>query len=255
MNLKTKLAVAALLAASASLAQASTFTYSVVGKFNEPMIPGTAGDTEFHGTFNWNGTTVSNFTGTMNESMQGAWVAGQGNYVNGQSLQDIENNGTYMLALDKQLQQTNNGSLVTASIFKENTTDVYTGGGYNYATSMNGMKFLPANENAYFTLAFTHDGSGNITSLGLQTLATNATLVNAMIYGDCTVGSLMGSGNDMCMAGEPTGSSMMLGTAKSIEIIQGAPVSEVPVPAAAWLFGSALLGLFGVNRRKNVLPA
>ena len=28
-----------------------------------------------------------------------------------------------------------------------------------------------------------------------------------------------------------------------------APVSEVPVPAAAWLFGSALLGLFGVKRK------
>ena len=27
--------------------------------------------------------------------------------------------------------------------------------------------------------------------------------------------------------------------------------SAVPVPAAAWLFGSALLGLFGINRRKT----
>lgn len=28
-------------------------------------------------------------------------------------------------------------------------------------------------------------------------------------------------------------------------------VGEVPVPAAVWLFGSALMGLFGVSRRKS----
>lgn len=31
--------------------------------------------------------------------------------------------------------------------------------------------------------------------------------------------------------------------------------SPVPVPAAAWLFGGALMSLFGANRRKKVLPA
>jgi hypothetical protein len=30
-----------------------------------------------------------------------------------------------------------------------------------------------------------------------------------------------------------------------------APPSAVPIPAAAWLFGSAILGLFGVARRKK----
>jgi len=32
-------------------------------------------------------------------------------------------------------------------------------------------------------------------------------------------------------------------------------VSSVPVPAAVWLFGSALMGLMGVTRRKNALAA
>ncbi len=32
-------------------------------------------------------------------------------------------------------------------------------------------------------------------------------------------------------------------------------VSTVPVPAAAWLFGSALLGFFGVSRRKSKLKS
>jgi hypothetical protein len=31
-------------------------------------------------------------------------------------------------------------------------------------------------------------------------------------------------------------------------------VSPVPVPAAVWLFGSGLLGLIGISRRKNSLP-
>jgi hypothetical protein len=31
-------------------------------------------------------------------------------------------------------------------------------------------------------------------------------------------------------------------------------ITAVPVPAAAWMFGSALLGLIGVNRRKSALP-
>ena len=29
-------------------------------------------------------------------------------------------------------------------------------------------------------------------------------------------------------------------------------ISAVPVPGAIWLFGSGLLGLFGINRRKTV---
>jgi hypothetical protein len=35
------------------------------------------------------------------------------------------------------------------------------------------------------------------------------------------------------------------------EITIGGNISTVPVPAAAWLFGSGLLGLVGIARRKN----
>lgn len=37
--------------------------------------------------------------------------------------------------------------------------------------------------------------------------------------------------------------------------IAGAAVSEVPVPAALWLFGSGLLGLVGIGRRKSSVAA
>jgi len=36
------------------------------------------------------------------------------------------------------------------------------------------------------------------------------------------------------------------------EIIINGSVSAVPVPAAAWLFGSGLIGLFGISRRKKI---
>lgn len=55
----------------------------------------------------------------------------------------------------------------------------------------------------------------------------------------------------MCMAGEPTGGSMMAGTPWVLEITQAA----VPVPAAIWLFGGALMTLLGANRRKPALAA
>jgi len=273
MNLKTKLAAGIILLAGVSAAQATTYT--VDGMFNEPMVNGanTDNDTEFHGQFdaNWDGSmwTVSNFSGRMNASMQGGYTAtgldyvnygqadangsGTGNEINDQ-IADIGSTGLYMLTLDQNLQQNDDGSRVTASIFKENTSDVYMGGGYNTPMMMmDSMKYGPmdagadSNENAYFTLVFDHDGMGNITSLGLQTAAA---VVDSMIYGDCTVGSLMGGGS-MCMAAEPNMVSMMAGTATSLEI----NVSAVPVPAAAWLFGGALMSLIGANRRKNVLPA
>ncbi len=79
----------------------------------------------------------------------------------------------------------------------------------------------------------------------------DTTLVNAMAYGDCTSGSLMMAGGGMCMAGEPTGGSMMAGTPWVLEITQAA----VPVPAAIWLFGGALMTLLGANRRKPALAA
>ena len=37
----------------------------------------------------------------------------------------------------------------------------------------------------------------------------------------------------------------------SLPPLSAAPVPEVPVPAAVWLFGSGLLGLFGIARRKK----
>jgi len=304
--------------AGVSAVQATTF--NVDAMFNEPMVGGATleGDTRFVGSFDWDGSSLTNFTGRMNESMQGAWQATGMDYVDGSGgmVMQMVNGvmtmvpdpntpeaGGHMLTLgtagnnDGQgIVINDTGSRVTATIFKNNSmlmnngmmvTDaegnhmhtadenIFYGGASVPAlgvtvgldgTGVNFMKYgyegkpaegfnaaIPAdgnvaNENAYFTLVFDYDVNG-ITSLGLQTVGSNPSLVNDMMYADCTLGSLM---QNTCMAGEITAGSQMEGTALSLTISE---VSAVPVPAAAWLFGGALMSLFGANRRKSVLPA
>jgi len=275
MNLKTKLGTVALLLGSVSIAQATA--YDVHGTFYEPMVQGGEGPgTEFKGSFDWDGTTLSGLSGTMNEAMRGDWtdVAGH-EYIDGNPAAMMTPYPNYMLSLGSNLQfsDTSTGAgvagTVTATIFKENDSNVYYGnagtdglsvGFYRYGTTAGGFGAPAAdvdgndvqriaNENAFFTMVFDHDGLGNITSLGFQDTITNAALVNQMIYGDCTLGSLMSM--NTCMAGEITATSPMQGIASSLDI----SVSAVPVPAAAWLFGGALMSLIGANRRKSVLPA
>lgn len=54
--------------------------------------------------------------------------------------------------------------------------------------------------------------------------------------------------------GEPTGESVYFNGPIQLSSLSGqqviASVSSVPVPAAVWLFGSALMGLVGVRRKK-----
>jgi len=265
MNLKSKLAVAALFASSISMAQATM--YNVTGITFEGATGGT--NNEFHGMFDWDASTgtMNSFSGTMNEAMQGAWTDVPGHdYVDGYD----PGFGTWekwMVTLDQDgdnnnYEVMNTNGIVTATVFRNDTNNVFKGGGYDGANGYQefgqGDANVASGENAFFTVAFRVDGSNNITSLGMNIVAANVPLVgtvdtdlvNAMAYGDCTGGSMMMMGN--CMAGELTGSSMMEGIPMAINI---EAVSAVPVPAAAWLFGGALMSLIGANRRKNVLPA
>ena len=41
------------------------------------------------------------------------------------------------------------------------------------------------------------------------------------------------------------------GTVLEVDVVALSPPSEVPVPSAVWLFGSGLLGLVGIARRKK----
>ena len=256
-----------LLAASllmfANVPNAQATTYAVSANF---MDGGIQGQTLFNGSFEWDGSTLTNFTGGLTQSMW-AWQASSSTYLNRMTagcgpmsngnpcpLWDTDpatpDGNPPVLNLAYQLGGITapdaNGD-VLATVFLKNTTDVFNGGGYDTGDKYKFGGSLPApdgntpNMNAYFTLAFN----------ALNPLNT-LTAMSKIVYGDCTAMGLMGpmmTGN-LCMTGHAGGGSM-----------GGAPVAltiaaaEVPVPAAAWLFGGALMSLFGANRRKQVLPA
>ncbi len=213
------------LLASAQMAQAAL--YNVTGVFNEPQTQ--TGHTTFVGTFDWDATTntLSGLQGSMNQTMYPNMMSGP--------LPDLY----LMHQLDFNYDAATGD--VVATVFKENSTDVFFNGGYTAGGSMKygmmGMHGHIPKENAYFTLAF-----------NANTMLGN---VDAMVYGDCTPGGLMGpmmTGN-MCMTGHSMANVGYLGTMDGNPI--SLSVSAVPVPAAAWLFGSGLLGLVGIARLKR----
>ncbi len=276
MNLKSKLAVTALLIGSAAVAQATT--YNVSATFTDGGIQG---QTMFSGSFDWDGTSVTNFTGMLSESMW-SWNSANNRFENMGGMGDmghtgkVSNVGTAahgdapLLHLTNQLDNSSLNSAGTlaagqhaVSVFLNDNgmagtpdTNVVNGdalgsGGYDIAAPTWGsLKYgttggATPNENAFFTLVFDETDPTN----------TTATMA-AMQYGDCTALGLMGPmlTGSTCMTGfnDGTNAGSMGGSPISLNISQ---VAAVPVPAAVWLFGGALMSLFGANRRKNVLPA
>jgi hypothetical protein len=165
---------------------------------------------------------------------------------------DVYGLGTYntneapLLNLTHQLASSISGNLVTVTTFLKNSTDVVAGGGYDVITGDNAMTY--GNNNAFFTLTFD------------MTNITNE-LTDSIVYGDFTALGMM-----MPMLTGPVGmtaySMSAPGSAGAGGSMGGAPLSlsitevaAVPLPGAVWLFGGALLSLFGANRRKSVLPA
>ncbi len=56
------------------------------------------------------------------------------------------------------------------------------------------------------------------------------------------------------MTGPSTFGSLRINSDIALNLT-GEPLSQVPVPAAVWLFGSGLLGLSGISRRKKAITA
>jgi len=215
--------------AGAQMAQAAL--YNVTGVFEEPQTM--TGHTTFVGTFDWDAATntLSGLQGTMNATMYP-------NMMNPNPVPD------YILSNQLAFSYDAVTGDVVASVFKENSTDVFFGGGYTAGDTLKlgalegtvAWDGFTPNENVYFTLAF-----------NANTMMGN---IDQMVYGDCAPTGLMGPmmTGDTCMTGH---SIALVGYAGSMG---GTPVSldinAVPVPAAVWLFGSGLLGLVGVARRK-----
>jgi len=77
---------------------------------------------------------------------------------------------------------------------------------------------------------------------GLTTVASNDSLSFLGFTSDTSFTSITFLANDI--AGGDSGDGF------GIDNIEYSTVSAVPVPAAAWLFGSAILAMFGFSRRK-----
>lgn len=92
------------------------------------------------------------------------------------------------------------------------------------------------------TTSCTNNGSGTICSLFTQL----NTFVPLSSFGGTI--SLSGGGT-LTGTLSSTGSNGVVSKLTSTDVLT--PVSSVPVPATAWLFGSGLLGLAGVTRRRS----
>jgi len=242
--LKSILAASVLMLANTSTVHALVVEYDVTGVIYEPLTQNIGGDTTFNGSFGWDGASVSNLHGTMNSSMY---------FIDDGS--PIPPGQTYypLMHLDYQLAQSVDGDIVTVSSFLKDTTDVFYGGGYHTGDSIGlgytdyingrGIDSFAKNDNAYISFSFNK--------------TTMEGIVETLVYGDCTAGGMMGQ---ICMTGhspainslgEPVPVGSMSGFPDTLTISE-AGVSAVPVPAAVWLYGSALAGLIGVSRKRDL---
>ena len=123
----------------------------------------------------------------------------------------------------------------------QNSTDVVTPSGYDVVSTNNAT--TSGNNNAFFTLVFDKTN-----------LANTAATTSQIVYGDMTSLGLDDADVDRHGRYDRITSSggSMGGTPVALSIRGG---TAVPLPAAVWLFGSALVGLLGLGRRKSVLPA
>ncbi|MBN8760640.1 MAG: hypothetical protein BGO61_00925 [Thiobacillus sp. 65-69] len=215
-------AASAVFMAGASVqALAHEVTYSVTQIYNQVVydVSHPDWDTTFVGTFDFNEHTgeVTNLMGSLSQAMTG---------------------NTAFRMLDYQLSSVYDAALggVLVSVFHQNTTDVFSGGGF--AT---GGTATFGNQNAYVTIFVnTSDPTAALTEAQTARLA----------YGDCTTGSLMmGS---VCMTGwvgtEPDLSGgTMQGT---YPVMQSITVAAVPEPET-WGMLLAGLGFVGLAVRRR----
>lgn len=79
----------------------------------------------------------------------------------------------------------------------------------------------------------------------------NASTTTATGFATLTLSNLSAGLYTIFIGGNASGATTGIDQSYKVNL----STTAVPVPAAAWLFGGALMSLFGANRRKKVLPA
>lgn len=235
-NIRNALFVGALSAiAGIHSAQATVTNYNVTQTYNQVVYGATDQDTFFNGSFTFDSATnmVSNLTGTLSAAMTG---------------------NTVWTSLTNQLSVVNDGtSGLIVTVFKENTTNTFTGGIYGTGGFGPNGKMGPVltygNFNAFASI---------YVPLADPTAALTMAQTDKLAYGDCTSAGLMGmSSPKKCMAGwnafDTAGNRIpggtMAGTYPNTQTITAA----VPEPEtyAMLMAGLSLMGFIARRRKSN----
>jgi hypothetical protein len=106
------------------------------------------------------------------------------------------------------------------------------------------------------------DNTGGASPIGGALMATttwNTTAIGTVVLGTNPSGTLPlvndtvvdVTNADVGIGGSPMATAPFAGYNANFDVMTFTPDATVPVPAAAWLFGSGLVGLVGVARRKR----
>ena len=185
----------------------------------------------------WSGFTYSNVTDNATAGYSNQYSAITGGGVNGSANYGIANPGASVSRVDF------SGATIVEGAYFTNTT-------YAYLSMRDGDSFAKQfGLGDFFTLTVTGlDAFDSITNSVNISLARDANLVDAWIWND-----LMPLGEvyalEFSLSSSDNGAYGM-NTPAYFAIDNLTAVSAVPVPAAVWLFGTGLLGLVAVARRR-----
>ncbi len=206
----------------------------------------TSGNAEF--TYNWNdvynccwsGFSYSNTTDTTTGDYTNQFSAITGGGVNGSANYAVSNPGSSSTSVSR---LDFAGATIVEGAYFTNTT-------YAYSSMQNGDAFARQfGLGDFFTLTVTGlDAFDNITNSVNISLARDANLVDAWIWND-----LMPLGEVYALEFSLSSSDVSpwgINTPAYFAMDNLTAVSAVPVPAAIWLFGTGLLGLVAVARRR-----
>ncbi len=135
-------------------------------------------------------------------------------------------------------------------------------GGLVVGQTITGVGAIPASNNASFNAQNIPIGPApfatttwDTTDIGPGTIGTNPSGTLPLIA-DTQVNTFVTTGSEIGIGGSPQRAGPFGGGEFNYDFtsirIDNIIVPAVPVPAAAWLFGSGLLGLIGVARRRGV---
>jgi hypothetical protein len=244
MNMKM---IAVAVAMAASGAANAAFTYGAAGGADTSLVFAA-----------WNGTTsyIENLSATNAAGLAGAWIAGNGTpasasftlnplfastFTSGTGLNWAVFGGTG--AIGAQVVNTTGLSNVTASAANN------IGGANNSLDAwFAALNSTPVGTNNFGTIALTDANSPAIVAPGYNGFIQGTTSMTGYGYMDFV--SLADLGTPVLFSDTPA-KGFTLAANGALTYGEQAAVSSVPLPAAAWLFGSGLLGLIGIGRRKQ----